>query len=98
MSRFRRAPDVCAAEACASTARAGSAADQVTVHEASRSRALARTLLDLADVLADQDLERAIHESEYLRLFDLTALIAVVDANPGRRGAKLLEPPRAHRK
>ena len=34
--------------------------------------------------------KRAIHESEYLRLFDLTALIAVVDASPGRRGAKLL--------
>jgi very-short-patch-repair endonuclease len=40
--------------------------------------------------LSDQALKRAIHESEYLRLFDLTALIAVVGANPGRRGAKLL--------
>lgn len=66
-------------------------ADQVTIHEGIPVTTLARTLLDLADVLSEQDLERAIHESEYLRLFDLTALIAVVGANPGRRGAKLLK-------
>ena len=65
-------------------------ADQVTIREAIPVTSLPRTLLDLADVLSDQALRRAIHESEYLRLFDLTALIAVVGANPGRRGAKLL--------
>jgi very-short-patch-repair endonuclease len=66
------------------------AAEQVTVHEGIPVTTVARTLLDLADVLAPQDLERAIHESEYLRLFDLTALTAVVGSSPGRRGAKLL--------
>jgi len=66
-------------------------ADQVTVHEGIPVTTLARTLLDLADVVSFQDLKRAIHESEYLRLFDLTTLVAVVSNNPGRRGAKLLE-------
>ena len=64
--------------------------DQVTVHEGIPVTTLARTLLDLADVLSLQDLKRAVHESEYLRLFDLAALIAAVHDNPGRRGAKLL--------
>lgn len=64
--------------------------DQVTVHEGIPVTTLARTLLDLADVLSLQDLERALHEAEYLGLFDLAALTAVVHNNPGRRGAKLL--------
>jgi very-short-patch-repair endonuclease len=52
---------------------------------------IARTLLDLADVLPTQALKRAIDEVEYRRRFDLTAVHAVVEANPGRRGAKLLD-------
>jgi hypothetical protein len=59
--------------------------------------AVARTLLALADVLHKQALKRAIDEAEYPRLFDLTSLVAVVEGNPGRRGARLLkaaaEPP-----
>jgi very-short-patch-repair endonuclease len=51
---------------------------------------VARTLLDLADVLTTQALKRAIDESEYRGRFDLTSLSAVVENNPGRRGAKLL--------
>lgn len=51
---------------------------------------LARTLLDLADVLNPQALRRAITEAEYRNLFDLASLIAVVHNNPGRRGAKLM--------
>ena len=58
---------------------------------------LARTLLDLTDVVPRQALKRAINESEYLQPLDMTALRAVVDRNPGRRGATLLkaadEPP-----
>jgi very-short-patch-repair endonuclease len=65
-------------------------AGEVTVHEGIPVTTVARTLLDLADDMSPQDLRRAIHEADYLRLFDLTALIAVVDENPGRRGAKLL--------
>jgi hypothetical protein len=51
---------------------------------------VARTLLDLADVLPTQALKRAIDEAEYLGRFDLTSLSAVVENNPGRRGAKVL--------
>jgi very-short-patch-repair endonuclease len=64
--------------------------DEVTAHERIPVTTVARTLLDLADVLPPQALKRAVDESEYLRLFDLTSLIAVVRNNPGRRGAKLL--------
>jgi Transcriptional regulator, AbiEi antitoxin/Protein of unknown function (DUF559) len=70
---------------------------EVTTKDAIPVTTVARTLLDLADVLPEQALKRAIDESEYLRLFDLTSLVAVVSANPGRRGATLLkvaaEPP-----
>lgn len=34
--------------------------------------------------------KRAIDEAEYRRLLDMTALIAAVDRNPGRSGARLL--------
>jgi very-short-patch-repair endonuclease len=65
--------------------------EDVTVHEGIPVTTVARTLLDLADVLNRQALKRAIDEAEYLRLLDMTALIAAVDRNPGRSGAKLLE-------
>ncbi len=52
---------------------------------------MARTLLDLADVLDKQALRRAVTEAEYRDRFDLTSLNAVVENNPGRRGRKLLE-------
>jgi very-short-patch-repair endonuclease len=50
---------------------------------------LARTLLDLADVVDAPALKRVVDEAEYLRLLDLHALRAVVERNPGRAGAKL---------
>ncbi|MGI8461980.1 MAG: DUF559 domain-containing protein [Solirubrobacterales bacterium] len=50
----------------------------------------ARTMLDLADVLTPDRLERALDESEYLRLFDLNALHAAIERSPGRRGRKTL--------
>ena len=52
---------------------------------------VARTLLDLADVLPRQALRRAITEAEYTGRFDLTTLNAVVENNPGRRTNKVLE-------
>ena len=72
-------------------------AQDVTTKDGIPVTTVARTLLDLADVLPEQALKRAVDESDYLRLFDLTALVAVAEANPGRRGARLLkaaaEPP-----
>lgn len=58
---------------------------------------LARTLLDLADVLEGQALRRVITQAEYTNQFDLTAINAVVEANPGRRGAKLMEAAKGRR-
>jgi very-short-patch-repair endonuclease len=52
---------------------------------------VARTLLDLADVLDKQALRRAITEAEYTGRFDLTSVTAVVELNPGRRTRKLME-------
>ena len=51
---------------------------------------VARTLLDLADVLSRQQLERAVTQAEFRGRFDLRAINAVVASNPGRRGALLL--------
>ena len=70
-------------------------AEDVAVHEGIPTTTLARTLLDLADVLSDQALKRATDEAEYLRLLDTTALIAAVKNNPGRRGARVLKAARA---
>jgi very-short-patch-repair endonuclease len=64
------------------------APEEVIVHEGIPTTTVARTLLDLADVLPTQALKRAIDEAERQRLFDLTSLLAAVQGNPGRRGAK----------
>jgi very-short-patch-repair endonuclease len=47
---------------------------------------LARTLVDLADVLPGKQLANAVHEAEVQRLFDLTQVQRVLDRLPGRRG------------
>jgi very-short-patch-repair endonuclease len=52
---------------------------------------VARTLLDLAEVVPKRRLERAIDEAERRRLFDLNQIDAVVKRNPGRRGLKPLK-------
>jgi hypothetical protein len=51
---------------------------------------LARTLLDLAELLTPQRLARAIEEAERLHLFDLRAIQDVLDRSPGRRGRQRL--------
>jgi hypothetical protein len=66
------------------------ASEEVTERHGIPVTTIARTLLDLADVLDPQALRRAITEAEYRGLFDLTTVIAVVQNNPGRRGAKLM--------
>jgi hypothetical protein len=66
------------------------AAEEVTVLQGIPVTTVARTLLDLADVLDPQALRRAVTEAEYLNRFDLTALNAVVENNPGRRTKKLM--------
>jgi hypothetical protein len=65
------------------------APEEVTERHGIPVTTVARTLLDLADVLNPQALRRVITEAEYRNRFDLASLIAVVENNPGRRGAKL---------
>jgi hypothetical protein len=64
--------------------------DEVTVRHGIPITTVARTLLDLADVLERQALRRVVTEAEYTNRFDLTAVDAAVQANPGRKGAKLM--------
>jgi very-short-patch-repair endonuclease len=47
---------------------------------------VARTLVDLADVLTERQLAKAVHEAEVLRLFDLRALERAQARVPGRKG------------
>ena len=65
-------------------------AGEVTLRHGIPVTTVARTLLDLADVLERQALRRVITEAEYTNQFDLMAINAVVDANPGRAGAQLM--------
>jgi hypothetical protein len=51
---------------------------------------VARTLLDLSAVLRPSDLAVAIDRAERLALFDLTALVDVVERARGRKGAATL--------
>ena len=51
---------------------------------------LARTLLDLAEVVDRRGLERAVEQAEFLRLFDLRAVEDVLARANGRRGAAVL--------
>ena len=64
-------------------------ADEVTERLQIPVTTVARTLLDLADVLPAQALKRAVTEAEYRDRLDITSINAVVEHNPGRRGAKL---------
>ncbi len=52
---------------------------------------LARTLLDLAEVVHGQALERAVHQAEILRVFDGRAVAELLSRTRGRRGAARLE-------
>jgi very-short-patch-repair endonuclease len=52
---------------------------------------LARTLVDLADVLPERQLANAVHEAEVKRLFDLKQVQRVLDRLPGRKGRHKLQ-------
>ena len=58
----------------------------VTVHDHIRVTTVARTLVDLADILDDYGLRKAIRESEVNDLFDLTAVEDACARVTGRRG------------
>jgi hypothetical protein len=61
-----------------------------TVNEGIPVTSVARTLLDLSAVVKAPDLATAIDRAERLRIFDLTAVIDVLDRAKGRPGATKL--------
>lgn len=63
---------------------------EVIRHHAIAVTSVARTMLDLAAMIAVGPLERAVEQSLALRLFDLPALDAVIAANATRPGAAAL--------
>ena len=52
---------------------------------------LARTIVDLADVLSEERLADAVNEAELRQLFDLKAVERVLERLPGRRGRHKLQ-------
>jgi predicted transcriptional regulator of viral defense system len=54
------------------------------------STTVARTLLDLAEVVDRRGLERAVEQAEFLRIFDLRAVEDVLGRANGRPGAAVL--------
>jgi hypothetical protein len=66
------------------------APQDVTVRDGIPVTSVARTLLDLAAVLKPSDLEVAVDRAERLGLFDLNAVVDVLNRANGRKGAKTL--------
>jgi very-short-patch-repair endonuclease len=62
------------------------AAEDRDVVDAIPVTSVARTLVDLAETLADPWLARAVHEAEVRRIFDLRAVEAALGRVAGRRG------------
>jgi hypothetical protein len=60
------------------------AESETTKHRGIPTTTVARTLVELKDVLPERAVKTAIEEAERLRLFDLASLYAVVERNPGR--------------
>jgi hypothetical protein len=65
-------------------------AADVTVRDGIPVTTVARTLVDLTDVLGRDRVLRAIREAEYLKLLDLDTLIAAVQRANGRRRLSVL--------
>jgi hypothetical protein len=64
--------------------------NDVAVRDGIPVTSVARTLLDLSEVVDLRRLERAFEEAERLRLLDLRAIELTCERNPGRRGLRAL--------
>ncbi len=73
-------------------------AEDRTIRDGIPVTSLARTLLDLAEVLNLRQLERVVEEAERLRLFDLRAIERLLARCRGHRGARSLRRVLAPRK
>lgn len=58
----------------------------VTVRGGIACTTVARTLVDLADLVAPRDLARAVNEADVLRVLDVGAIVGVLGRMRGRRG------------
>jgi very-short-patch-repair endonuclease len=65
--------------------------EDVTVKNGIPVTTVARTLVDLTDVLGRDRILRAMREADYLRLLDLNALNAAVQRGRGRKGLNVLK-------
>ena len=66
------------------------ASDEVVVADGVPVTSVARTLVDLGDVVTPQQLRRAFVRAEQLRVIDMEAVAASLSAAGRRRGARLL--------
>jgi very-short-patch-repair endonuclease len=66
--------------------RSAAPAEEVTTCRGVPCTSIARTLIDLAAVVDDRALERAVDRAEELRAFDLSAVEKAIARNRGRRG------------
>jgi hypothetical protein len=66
------------------------AARDVTSWEGIPCTSVARTLLDLAELLDDDAVARACTRAEQLRVFDAQAIDELLERNPGARGTRRL--------
>lgn len=71
-------------------------AEDVTVKDGIPVTTVARTLVDLTDLLGPDRILRAMREADFLRLLDLDALNAAVQRAHGRRRLKALKQALAH--
>jgi very-short-patch-repair endonuclease len=65
--------------------------DDATLVAAVPVTSVARTIVDLADVLTEERLAKAVHQAEILRVFDLAGLAAAQARVPGRKGRHKLK-------
>ena len=65
--------------------------DEVTVLDRIPVTTVPRTLFDLAATESRHDLERAVHEADYLRLHDRLSLTDLLSRYPGRRGTRTIK-------
>jgi hypothetical protein len=68
------------------THRIALAEDEITINDGIPVTTPARTLVDLAEQLTPQRLERAVHEAEYRRLTSPLSVDALLTRHPKRRG------------
>ncbi len=60
--------------------------DELTVHEEIPVTTVSRTVLDLASTSTTDEVEVAIRQIEFLRLYDQLSLLDLIERYPGRRG------------